>query len=155
MDAESASQSAEASLHGHRALTPILSGAISGGIVGVAWIIGLIVYIFRRVRTSKRAHAAGFRSHRQLLDSPKEVEAFIIPQIRQSSKDSYPLGRMYSWTNQGSPMEMSGGMRRPYLSPISTRKGRSHHRGPLCNPLHILTLLHRDYPRLWGRHCPR
>ncbi|KAI0645970.1 hypothetical protein C8Q79DRAFT_1111605 [Trametes meyenii] len=79
VDALTASQSAEIALHGHRALTPILSGAISGGIVGVAWIIGIVVWLYKRHRRAKRAKAAGFRSHREFLDPPKKQEAFIIP----------------------------------------------------------------------------
>ncbi|KAI0355753.1 hypothetical protein OH77DRAFT_1424705 [Trametes cingulata] len=79
VDALTPSQSREIALHGHRALTPILSGAISGGIVGVAWIIGIIVWLYKRHRRAKRAKAAGFRSYREFLDPPKKQEAFIIP----------------------------------------------------------------------------
>ncbi|KAI0762140.1 hypothetical protein BD413DRAFT_218144 [Trametes elegans] len=79
VDAMTPSESREAALHGHRALTPILSGAISGGIVGVAWIVGIIVWLYKRHRRAKRAKAAGFRSHREFLDPPKKQEAFIIP----------------------------------------------------------------------------
>ncbi|KAI0630087.1 hypothetical protein C8Q77DRAFT_1136257 [Trametes polyzona] len=79
VDAMTPEQSREAALHGHRALTPILSGAISGGIVGVAWIIGIIVWLYKRHRRAKRAKAAGFRSYREFLDPPKKQEAFIIP----------------------------------------------------------------------------
>ncbi|TFK81203.1 hypothetical protein K466DRAFT_591402 [Polyporus arcularius HHB13444] len=73
------SESREAALHGHRALTPILSGAISGGIVGVAWIIGIIVWLYKRHRRARRAKAAGYRSYREFLDPPKKQDAFIIP----------------------------------------------------------------------------
>lgn len=66
-------------LFSHRALTPILSGAISGGIVGVAWIIGIIVWLYKRHRRARRAKAAGFRSYREFLDPPKKQDAFIIP----------------------------------------------------------------------------
>ncbi|TBU24506.1 hypothetical protein BD311DRAFT_799393 [Dichomitus squalens] len=79
VDAMTASQSREAALHGHRALTPILSGIISGGIVGVAWIIGIIVWAFKRIRRARRAKAAGFRSYREFLDPPKLKDPFIIP----------------------------------------------------------------------------
>ncbi|KAI0696705.1 hypothetical protein BC835DRAFT_1414098 [Cytidiella melzeri] len=76
---ESSQQSEEASLHGHRALTPLLSGAISGGLVGLAWIVGFIIYFYKRHRREKRARALGFKSHREMLDPPKKKEAFIIP----------------------------------------------------------------------------
>lgn len=62
-----------------RALTPILSGAISGGIVGVAWLIGLVVWLYKRHRRARRARAAGYRSYREFLDPPKRQEPFIIP----------------------------------------------------------------------------
>ncbi|KAI0746068.1 hypothetical protein C8Q76DRAFT_705992 [Earliella scabrosa] len=73
------SESREAALHGQRALTPILSGAISGGIIGVAWIIGIIVWLYKRHRRARRAKAAGYRSYREFLDPPKTEDAFIIP----------------------------------------------------------------------------
>ncbi|CDO72494.1 hypothetical protein BN946_scf184980.g35 [Trametes cinnabarina] len=79
IDAMTPQESREAALHGHRALTPILSGAISGGIVGVAWIIGIIVWLYKRHRRARRAKAAGYRSYREFLDPPKKQEAFIIP----------------------------------------------------------------------------
>ncbi|KAI9061758.1 hypothetical protein FKP32DRAFT_1594285 [Trametes sanguinea] len=79
VDAMTPQESREAALHGHRALTPILSGAISGGIVGVAWIIGIIVWLYKRHRRARRAKAAGYRSYREFLDPPKKQEAFIIP----------------------------------------------------------------------------
>ncbi|KAI0744272.1 hypothetical protein C8Q80DRAFT_1185979 [Daedaleopsis nitida] len=80
VDALTPSQSRDAALHGEsRALTPILSGAISGGIVGVAWIVGIIVWLYKRHRRARRAKAAGFRSYREFLDPPKTEDAFIIP----------------------------------------------------------------------------
>ena len=63
----------------HRALTPLISGAVSGGLVGIAWIIGFIIYFYKRHRREKRARALGFRGHREMLDPPKKKEAFIIP----------------------------------------------------------------------------
>ncbi|OJT06958.1 hypothetical protein TRAPUB_2159 [Trametes pubescens] len=80
VDALTPEQSRQIALNGkHRALTPILSGAISGGIVGVAWIIGIVVWLYKRHRRARRARAAGYRSHREFLDPPKKQEAFIIP----------------------------------------------------------------------------
>ncbi|KAI0088045.1 hypothetical protein BDY19DRAFT_951661 [Irpex rosettiformis] len=69
----------EASLHGHRALTPLIAGTISGGLVGVAWIIGFIIYFYKRHRRELRARRLGYRSHREMLDPPKKEETFIIP----------------------------------------------------------------------------
>lgn len=63
----------------HRANTPVIAGAVSGGCVGAAWIIGFIIYFYKRHRREKRARAAGFRSHREMLDPPKKKETFVIP----------------------------------------------------------------------------
>ncbi|KAM5533236.1 hypothetical protein V8D89_013101 [Ganoderma adspersum] len=73
------SESREAALHGKRALTPILSGAISGGIVGVAWIVGIIYWLYKRHRRARRAKAAGFASYREFVDPPKVKGPFILP----------------------------------------------------------------------------
>ncbi|CAL1707190.1 unnamed protein product [Somion occarium] len=71
------SASESASLHGHRALTPLLSGAITGSIIGAAWIVGFIVYFYKRHRREKRARALGYKSHREMLEPPKKP--FIVP----------------------------------------------------------------------------
>jgi len=60
-------------------MTPTISGIVSGGTVALAWIIGFIIYFYKRHRREKRARALGFRSHREMLDPPKKKEAFIIP----------------------------------------------------------------------------
>ncbi len=65
--------------HRHKALTPMISGIISGSCVGIAWIIGFIIYFYKRHRREKRARALGFKNHREMLDPPKKPEAFIIP----------------------------------------------------------------------------
>lgn len=57
----------------------MISGCISGGLVGIAWIIGFIIYFYKRVRREHRARALGFRGHREMLDPPKKPVAFIIP----------------------------------------------------------------------------
>ncbi|KAI0793189.1 hypothetical protein C8Q75DRAFT_730975 [Abortiporus biennis] len=63
----------------HRAKTPIIAGAISGSIVGAAWIIGFIIYFYKRHRREKRAKAAGFKGHREYLGPPKKQTIFVIP----------------------------------------------------------------------------
>ncbi|THH19599.1 hypothetical protein EUX98_g8739 [Antrodiella citrinella] len=73
------SSSEFAALHGHRAMTPIIAGAISGGAVGLAWLVGFVMYFYKRHRRERRAIAAGYRGHREMLDPPKKPEAFIIP----------------------------------------------------------------------------
>jgi len=77
IDAQSPSESA--ALQGHKAKTPEISGIISGSAVGLAWIIGLGIYLWKRHQRLKRARAAGLKSHRELLDPPKQPQAFIIP----------------------------------------------------------------------------
>ncbi|PIL29719.1 hypothetical protein GSI_08157 [Ganoderma sinense ZZ0214-1] len=62
-----------------RALTPILSGAISGGIVGVAWIVGIVYWLYKRHRRARRAKAAGLASYREFLEPPRTKEPFILP----------------------------------------------------------------------------
>ncbi|KAF7793868.1 hypothetical protein EIP86_004990 [Pleurotus ostreatoroseus] len=57
----------------------MISGCISGGLVGVAWIIGFIIYFFKRGRRERRARALGFQGHREMLDPPKKPVEFIIP----------------------------------------------------------------------------
>ena len=63
----------------HKAKTPMIAGIISGGAVGLAWIIGFIIYFIKRHRREKRAIAAGYKGHREMLDPPKKPQAFIIP----------------------------------------------------------------------------
>lgn len=78
----SAAPSASPTQHlflGHRSKTPTISGIVSGGAVALAWIIGFIIYFYKRHRRERRARALGFRSHREMLDPPKKKEAFIIP----------------------------------------------------------------------------
>lgn len=65
--------------HSHRSKTPTISGIVSGGAVALAWIIGFIIYFYKRHRRERRARALGFRSHREMLDPPKKQEEFIIP----------------------------------------------------------------------------
>ena len=57
----------------------MISGIVSGGLVGLAWIIGFIIYFIKRHRREQRARALGYRGHREMLDPPKKKEAFIIP----------------------------------------------------------------------------
>jgi len=79
VDAETSQQSEQASLHGHRALTPLISGSVTGGIIGVAWIVGLLMYFYKRWQGHKAVRRAGLHSHRELDIPPPKPEAFIIP----------------------------------------------------------------------------
>ncbi|OSX66226.1 hypothetical protein POSPLADRAFT_1052894 [Postia placenta MAD-698-R-SB12] len=79
VDAQTPHQSEQAALNGHRALTPLISGAVSGGAIGIAWVVGLLIYVYRRWRGHRAVRAAGLRSHRELDVPPPKPEAFIIP----------------------------------------------------------------------------
>jgi len=76
---DAASPSEQASLQGHKAKTPIIAGAVSGACIAAAWVIGFIIYFYKRHRREKRARALGFKSHREMLDPPKKPEVFVIP----------------------------------------------------------------------------
>ncbi|KAG1865805.1 hypothetical protein DFJ58DRAFT_152178 [Suillus subalutaceus] len=63
------SSSEVASLNGHKALTPIIAGSVCGGVLGIAWIVGLIWYLLKR-RKSK---------NRNSPEETNEMEPYIIP----------------------------------------------------------------------------
>ncbi|TFY62889.1 hypothetical protein EVJ58_g3574 [Rhodofomes roseus] len=77
--AETSQQSEQASLHGQRALTPMISGVVSGGTIGILWIVGLLIYIYRRYRGHQQVRSAGLRTHRELDILPPKPEAYILP----------------------------------------------------------------------------
>lgn len=53
-----ASSSEAASLGGKPAKTPIIAGSICGGVVFIAWLVGLAIYIHKRRRRQKQKRAA-------------------------------------------------------------------------------------------------
>ncbi|KAK7035450.1 hypothetical protein VNI00_011743 [Paramarasmius palmivorus] len=55
---DAVSSSEAASLHGQKAKTPIIAGSICGAVLGLAWIIGLFIYIRKRYRRKMRKRAA-------------------------------------------------------------------------------------------------
>jgi len=57
----------------------MICGTVTGGLIGLAWVIGFIIYFYKRHRRESRARAAGLRGHREMLDPLKKNEAFIIP----------------------------------------------------------------------------
>ena len=57
----------------------MISGAVSGGTIGLLWIIGLLIYIYRRYRVHQQVRSAGLRNHRELDIPPPKPEAFILP----------------------------------------------------------------------------
>ncbi|KAK1235742.1 hypothetical protein PQX77_001019 [Marasmius sp. AFHP31] len=52
------SSSEAASLHGQKAKTPIIAGVVCGVVMGLAWIVGLFIYIRKRRRHKLRKRAA-------------------------------------------------------------------------------------------------
>ncbi|KZT10668.1 uncharacterized protein LAESUDRAFT_644145 [Laetiporus sulphureus 93-53] len=79
VDAETPKQSEQAELHGHRALTPMISGTVTGGIIGLMWIVGLLLHFYRRWRGHQAVRSAGLRNHRELDILPPKPEVYIIP----------------------------------------------------------------------------
>jgi len=74
-----AQSSAEAaSLHGQKAKTPMLAGAIIGSIMGVAYIIGFTIYFVKRCKRKrlKRRIEAG-KAEPKAVPEPKE--RIVIP----------------------------------------------------------------------------
>ncbi|KAH9935636.1 uncharacterized protein B0H18DRAFT_1174574 [Fomitopsis serialis] len=64
--AETSQQSEQATLHGQRALTPLISGAVSGGTIGILWIV----------------RSAGLRNHRELAIPPPKPRRTSSRQTR-------------------------------------------------------------------------
>ncbi|CCM01918.1 uncharacterized protein FIBRA_03990 [Fibroporia radiculosa] len=79
VDAETPQQSGQAVLHGRRDLVPLISGSVSGATIGIAWIVGLLMYAYKRWKGHQAVRNAGLRSHRELDVPPPKPEAFIIP----------------------------------------------------------------------------
>jgi len=63
---------------GQRALTPIIAGSVCGGLLGIAWIVGTILYLFKRHKKKKQTLiiAAGL-AEPKVKKTPKEN--VIIP----------------------------------------------------------------------------
>ena len=57
----------------------MISGAVSGGTIGILWIVGLLIYIYRRYRGHQQVRSAGLRNHRELDIPPPKPEAYILP----------------------------------------------------------------------------
>lgn len=57
----------------------MISGAVSGGTIGILWIVGLLIYIYRRYRGHQQVRSAGLRNHRELAIPPPKPEAYILP----------------------------------------------------------------------------
>ncbi|KAG7098804.1 hypothetical protein E1B28_000709 [Marasmius oreades] len=103
-----ASSSEAASLHGQKAKTPIIAGSICGSVMGLAWLIGLFIYIRKRYRRKIRKRAAEAEGKEPPALKSKNVEPgekIIIP-----PDPAVILGH-------GRPGE--------YISPDSDRKQRS------------------------------
>lgn len=83
--ARAESSSEAASLNGHKALTPIIAGSVCGGVLAIAWIVGLIWYLLKRRKPKD-------------FDPPKETnetERYIIPPdpaILQGDKQPHEHG---------------------------------------------------------------
>ncbi|KAL0578296.1 hypothetical protein V5O48_003707 [Marasmius crinis-equi] len=80
--ARAESSSEAASLHGQKAKTPIIAGTICGVVLGLAWFIGLFIYIRKRIRHKKAKRAAeaeGKDLEEKRTKSSEPQEKVIIP----------------------------------------------------------------------------
>jgi len=74
-----AQTSAEAaSLHGHKAKTPMLAGAIIGSIMGAAYAIGFTIYFVKRCKR-KRLHRRIEEGKAEPKVEPEPKERIVIP----------------------------------------------------------------------------
>jgi len=74
-----AQTSAEAaSLHGHKAKTPMIAGSVIGGIMGVAYIIGFTIYFIKRCKR-KRLHRRIEAGKAEPKAQPEPKERIVIP----------------------------------------------------------------------------
>ncbi|KAF9263371.1 hypothetical protein L218DRAFT_987737 [Marasmius fiardii PR-910] len=76
------SSSEAASLGGKKAKTPIIAGSICGAVMGVAWLIGLFIYIrkrYKRKLKKRAAEAEGKEPPVLKSKTPDPGEKIIIP----------------------------------------------------------------------------
>ncbi|TFK68682.1 hypothetical protein BDN72DRAFT_657870 [Pluteus cervinus] len=66
---------------GQKALTPIIAGSVSGGIVGLAWIIGLIIYLVKRYKLKQMRPQNRTRKGDAALESQNKMleDDIVIP----------------------------------------------------------------------------
>ncbi|KIK67164.1 hypothetical protein GYMLUDRAFT_257096 [Collybiopsis luxurians FD-317 M1] len=74
---DSVSSSEAASLHGHKAKTPIIAGSICGGVVCLAWLIGFAIYF--RKRYKRKLRNQGKLPAREKKSIESNTERIIIP----------------------------------------------------------------------------
>ncbi|KAG2342470.1 hypothetical protein BDR05DRAFT_346857 [Suillus weaverae] len=67
--ARAENSSEAASLNGHKALTPIIAGSVCGGVLVIAWIVGLVWYLLKRRKSKDRKPPEG----------NYKMERYIIP----------------------------------------------------------------------------
>ncbi|KAJ7593983.1 hypothetical protein C8J56DRAFT_853803 [Mycena floridula] len=77
-EARAVSSSEAASLHGRKAKTPILAGAICGSVMGFAWLVGFTIYFYKRWRHKKRKRE-GLLVEKENVPIPGDAEQIIIP----------------------------------------------------------------------------
>ncbi|KAG2742074.1 hypothetical protein P692DRAFT_20839685 [Suillus brevipes Sb2] len=87
--ARAENSSEAASLNGHKALTPIIAGSVCGGVLVIAWIVGLVWYLLKR-RKSKDWNPPAENN---------EMEQYIIPPdpaiLQGNNKPNEPSARIF------------------------------------------------------------
>jgi len=58
---------------------PEISGAVVGSVIGFAWLVGGIFYLWKIWRRSRSVRRAGLKSHREMISPPPKPEEYIIP----------------------------------------------------------------------------
>jgi hypothetical protein len=120
-EAAAVSSSEAASLKGKKALTPIISGSICGGLMFLAWTIGFTIYFRKRYKRRERHRlvAAGKATPKETdLDIPQETiiippdpavllgqgnpGEFIIP---KSHSSGYKFRQLLPWSDHGPHQE--------------------------------------------------
>jgi len=73
--------SESAALHGHKALTPIISGLVCGSFIALAWAVGFIVFYVKRREHETAARALGYKSYKDFIVSKPALNStrYYIP----------------------------------------------------------------------------
>lgn len=91
--ARAENSSEAASLNGHKALTPIIAGSVCGGVLVIAWIVGLVWYLLKR-RKSKDWNPPAENN-----EENNETEQYIIPPdpaiLQGNNKPNEPSARIF------------------------------------------------------------
>ncbi|THU95387.1 hypothetical protein K435DRAFT_798179 [Dendrothele bispora CBS 962.96] len=121
------SSSEAASLHGQKAKTPIIAGSICGGVMGLAWIIGFVIYFRKRIRRKRRDRAL-LAAGKLPTEKNKDPEEKIVIPPDPAVLMGHPPGKL--------PEDES---RTSNVSPIPAEHSSPHTSNSLVAPTRELT----------------